>query len=573
MSHYKNWDVSVDDDHIFWVGINVTNSSTNVLGSDVLNELNSILQDITQNKTAKGAVFYSLKKNGFIAGANVKEFANFTKSTEVIDFLRKGQTVFAKLESLTIPTVAIIDGFCMGGGLELALACNYRIATNEENTKIGLPEVLLGIHPGWGGTVRLPRLIGGFNALTKVILPGMPIRASNAKKLGILDDVVPIRQLKRAAIYFINNTPKQHKPNFLQSLSNISFIRQLLAKQMKKQVSKRIAEEHYPAPFAAIELYEKEGDFNERAYLKEADSVEKLIENSETAKNLTRAFLLQERLKSFAKNCSFTAKHVHVIGAGVMGGDIAAWCALKGIKVTLQDQTYLQISPAIARAHTLYKNKLKKPRLIQKAMDNLIPDPNGLGIKLADVIIEAVFEDLNVKHTIIKNIEKIANPDTIIATNTSSIPLDEISSVMKNPDRLLGIHFFNPVAKMQLVEIVSSEKTSPKIAEKGCAFVGQMGKIPLPVKSSPGFLINRVLTPYLVEAMQLIEEGFTPEIIDDAAKFFGMIMGPVELADTVGLDVCLAVANNLTAYYGGAVPDRLKNMVKDKKLGKKSGEG
>ena len=298
-----------------------------------------------------------------------------------------------------------------------------------------------------------------------------------------------------------------------------------------------------------------------------------MVTGSETASNLIRAFLLRERLKAFAKESSFRPQHVHVIGAGVMGGDIAAWCAMRGLKVTLQDQSYEKISPAIARAYKLYSKKLRKPRLVQSAMDRLIPDPDGHGIARADVIIEAVFENLQVKQTLMKKIEAFAKPEAIIATNTSSIPLDEISQAMKNPQRLVGIHFFNPVAKMQLVEVVSSATTSQEITQQSCTFVNQIGRLPLPVKSSPGFLVNRVLMPYLMECVQLLEEGYRAETIDEAAKSFGMVMGPVELADTVGMDVCLAVAENLTAHFGGSVPQKLRDMVAAGKLGRKSGEG
>jgi 3-hydroxyacyl-CoA dehydrogenase/enoyl-CoA hydratase/3-hydroxybutyryl-CoA epimerase len=239
----------------------------------------------------------------------------------------------------------------------------------------------------------------------------------------------------------------------------------------------------------------------------------------------------------------------------------------------LQDKSYEQIAPAIGRAYQLFKKRLKKPRLIRAAMDNLIADPHGHGAARADVIIEAVYESLGVKQEIVKRVEFVAKPSAIIATNTSSIPLDEISQVMSNPERLIGIHFFNPVAKMELVEIVKSSKTLSLVADRACAFVNQIGRLPLPVKSSPGFLVNRVLMPYLLECVQLLQDGYRPEVIDEAAKSFGMMMGPVELADTVGMDVCLAVAENLTAHFGGDVPKRLSEMVQAGKLGRKSGEG
>ena len=573
MNKYNNWQMDIDESHIIWLGINRKNAAVNTINDEVLDELNGLLHDISKINDEKGLVIYSLKSKGFIAGADVNAFAHFNRPAQAVDFLRKGQAVFMYLETLKIPTVAMIDGFCMGGGLELALACDYRIATDDQNTRIGLPEVMLGIHPGWGGTVRLPRLIGGFHALSEVILTGAPLSAAKAKYLGVVDDVVPVRQLKRAAAYFINNTPTKHKPNLLQSLSNYSWVRSALAKVMRKTVAKKVRKEHYPAPFAVIDLWEKEGGFDERAYLKEADSVEQLITRGDTSANLIRAFMLRERMKGFAKGSDFQAKHVHVIGAGVMGGDIAAWCALRGLHVTLQDKSYAQIAPAIGRAHQLFKKKLRTPRLIQAAMDKLIADPDGHGMLRADVIIEAVFENLDVKQAIMKDVEARAKPDAIIATNTSSIPLDEISQAMMNPERLVGIHFFNPVSKMELVEVVSSTKTTKEVSQDACAFVNQIGRLPLPVRSSPGFLVNRVLMPYLMECVQLLSEGYSAEVIDDAALSFGMMMGPVELADTVGIDVCLAVAENLTAHFGGTVPDKLHKMVQMGKLGRKSGEG
>lgn len=573
MNNYKHWNLQRDKEAIIWLGIDRKDAAVNSINEEVLDELNSILQEVSLDKNAIGLVIYSAKPKGFIAGADVNLFTKFENPEQAVDFLQKGQAVFARLQSLSIPSVAMIDGFCMGGGFELALACTYRVASDEKDTRIGLPEVLLGIHPGWGGTVRLPQLIGGFKALSQVILTGSGIAAAKAKGLGMVDDVVPVRQLKRAAVYFIKNRPPRHRPSFIDGLTNNSWLRKPIAAILRYNVAKRVRQEHYPAPFAAVDLWEKEGGLGDRAYLKEVDSIEQLISNGDTSKNLIRAFHLRERLKGFAKDSKFKAQHVHVIGAGVMGGDIAAWCALRGIHVTLQDKSFEQIAPAIGRAHTLYKKKLRKPRLIQAAMDNLVADPEGHGVARADVIIEAVFENLTVKQDIMKSVEKVAKKDAIIATNTSSIPLDEISSVMVDPTRLVGIHFFNPVAKMDLVEVVSSSVTAKKVEHNSCSFVNQIGKLPLPVKSSPGFLVNRVLMPYLMECVQLLDEGYSAETIDEAALEFGMFMGPVELADTVGMDVCLAVADNLTSHFGGSVPQRLRDMVKAGKLGRKTGEG
>lgn len=572
MNQYQHWHLDEDSHHVVWLGINGKNASTNVINNAVLDELNIILQELSHKTEMAGLVIYSMKPSGFIAGADIHEFAQLKSNDEVVDFLRKGQAVFARLENMACPTVAMIHGFCLGGGFELALACDYRLAT--EGSRIGLPEVMLGIHPGWGGTVRLPQLIGGFLALSEVILTGIPVEAKRAQQLGMIDDCVPERQLKRAAEYFIHQRPSQHKLNLIHSLTHAAWLRRLLARVLRHMVAKKINFHHYPAPFAVIDLWEKEGGVGGRAYLKEVDSVETLINSSETARNLLRVFMLRERLKSFAKESDTSITKVHVIGAGVMGGDIAAWCALRGLQVTLQDQSAERIAPVIDRAFKLMSKKLRQPRLVQAALDRLIPDVQGEGLRNADIIIEAVFEKLDVKQAIVRDIETKAKPDAIIATNTSSITLQAISQVMKNPERLIGIHFFNPVAKMELVEVVSDQTTSEDVMRRSCAFVGQIGRLPLPVKSSPGFLINRILMPYLLEAIKLLEEGYAPEVIDAAACDFGMMMGPIELADTVGLDICLAVGKNLIENLNkGHIPHRLETMVSEGRLGKKSKTG
>lgn len=573
MHHYQHWIVEQDQADIIWLGFNRKDATVNTIDHHVLDELNSILQEISTHAALKGLIIYSAKEKGFIAGADVHVFSQFTTQEEIIDFLRKGQSVFSRLEALTIPTVAMIQGFCMGGGLELALACRYRILAKDEDTRLGLPEILLGFHPGWGGTVRLPRLIGGFSAITQMILTGRAISASRAQELGIADAVVPVRHLKKAATYYIQNQPPIHHPAWWQAVTNYRWVRGMAAQLIRRQLGHRVNQQHYPAPYAVVDFWEQEGCFGERPFHKEIDSVQQLVAHSDTSKNLIRVFGLRERLKSFAKQATNSVKTVHVIGAGVMGGDIAAWCALRGMQVTLQDQSYAQIAPAIKRAAALYKKKLKQPRLIQAALDRLIPDPDGYGIARADVIIEAVFENLEVKQAIAKMVEEKAPAHAMIATNTSSIPLDAINTVMKNPGRLLGIHFFNPVAKMELIEVVVGKQTNPDLVHQACSFVGQIGRLPLPVTSTPGFLVNRVLMPYLLECMQLLAEGYSGRTIDKAATDFGMVMGPVELADTVGLDVCLAVADNLTAAFGGTVPEQLRDMVKAGKLGRKTGEG
>lgn len=573
MATYQHFVINKDEHGILWAGFDRAGRTANTIDDSVLDELRHLVADCNKDKHLKALVIYSNKDKGFIAGADITHFSSFTDTSDIADFLKKGQQVFNELEQLKITTICLIDGFCMGGGYELALACDYRLATDSDSTRIGLPEILLGFHPGWGGTVRLPQLIGGFKALSQVILTGRAHRAKKAKALGMIDKVMPKRQLKRAAIAFALNPPKKHQPSFLDGLTNQPGIRHLLAKLMKANVSKHVKKSHYPAPFATIDNWVQEGGISDRALGCEVDSITSLISQSETTKNLIRAYLLRERMKSFGKSSHRSFKHVHVVGAGTMGGDIAAWCALRGMTVTLQDRDYASIGPAIKRAHKLYKKKLRKPRLIQAVMDRLIPDVDGSGVKKADIIIEAIFENLEVKQQLFKTLEEQAKSDAILATNTSSIPLDEINTVLNDPSRLVGIHFFNPVAKMELVEVVKGEKTNEAVLNDSYAFVNQISRLVLPVKSSPGFLVNRVLMPYLMECVSLLDEGHTGDEIDRAAKNFGMMMGPVQLADTVGLDVCLAVAKNLTSHFGGRVPESLNEMVEEGRLGIKSGRG
>ncbi len=567
---YQNWQVKTDGDNIVWLYFDRAGRSTNSISPAVLDELEQILEEISNDNSVRAIIFASAKTTGFIAGADVEQFTQFKSKEEAMVFINKGQDLFKKIAAFKIPTIAMIKGFCLGGGMELALACRYRVAEDGAKTKLGLPEILLGIHPGWGGCVRLPRLIGAPQAMN-LILTGRTVSAKAAAKLGFVDAAVPERHLMRAARYYALKAPAPHKTTFLQQLTNHSFIRSMLAKKMRAEVQKKALPEYYPAPYAVIDLWEKNG-IEERALALEAESLGN-IALSETARNLVRIFFLQDRLKSLGKQVKFSAKHVHVVGAGTMGGDIAAWCALRGITVTLQDREPKFIAPAIKRAADLYKKKLKEPRLVQAALDRLMPDPNGTGIGKADIIIEAIFENLEAKQALFKDLEQKCKPTAVLATNTSSIPLDEINAVLQNPGRLVGVHFFNPVAMMQLVEVVQGQVSSSEFLDKATAFVRQIDRLPLPVKSHPGFLVNRVLMPYLMEAMTLLEEGVPASVIDQAAIKFGMPMGPIELADTVGLDVCFAVAKNLGNYFGGAVPVRLEKMVNDKILGKKTGKG
>lgn len=569
---YKNWLLEEDANSILWLWLDKANSKVNSLNKEIFDELNLIIDRISSNNSSfKGVVITSKKESGFIAGADIEKFLQFQTEEDALKFIRDGQIIFDRIEALPIPTVAMIEGFCLGGGLELALACTYRVALDDDKKNLGLPEVMLGLHPGWGGSVRLPKLIGAIQALP-LILSGKPVNAKTAEKLGFVDAAVPKRHLKTAAIQYILKKYPKHKATKFQSLTNAKILRPFIAAKARNDLAKKIQPEHYPAPYAVLQNWLLHGVEHDSALLAEAHSLAKLSLNN-TAKNLVRIFFLQERLKSLAKNSDFKAKHVHVIGAGVMGGDIAAWCALRDIHVTLQDKNEKAIGATLARAYKLFQKKLKKPRLIQAAMDRLQPDANGTGIKKADVIIEAIFEHLETKQELFKDLEKQMRPVAILASNTSSIPLDEISSVLQHPEKLIGIHFFNPVSQMQLVEIVHGKITSQKIVAQAMAFAKQINRLPVSVTSTPGFLVNRVLMPYLMECMQLLDEGVPGAVIDKALENFGMPMGPVELADTVGLDICLSVAMNLTGHFGGAVPEKLKEMVKKGFLGRKTGKG
>ncbi|TAK76843.1 MAG: crotonase, partial [Gammaproteobacteria bacterium] len=415
------------------------------------------------------------------------------------------------------------------------------------------------------------RLVGALQGLN-LVLSGHTVSGKAAAKIGFVDAAVPKRQLLHAAQYYILNQPAAHQPSTLQALTNKKLARQVIASFLRKKMRVKVNPLHYPAPFHALDNWEQVGVEGEIAYEREAKSCAKLF-FSDTCQNLVRVFFLQEKLKGLGKEVSFTPQHIHVIGAGTMGGDIAAWCALRGFTVTLQDLEPRYIAPAIKRAYALFKDKLKERYLIQAAMDRLTPDVAGNGLAKADIIIEAVIEDLAVKQSIFKMIESKAKPQAILATNTSSIPLDEINTVLMSPERLVGIHYFNPVAKMQLVEVVQGERTSPQIVEKAISFVRKIDRLPLPVKSSPGFLVNRILMPYLLESVELLNEGIPMTAIDKAMVNFGMPMGPITLADTVGLDVCLSVAKYLGKYFDTPIPSRLTELVEQRKLGRKTGEG
>jgi 3-hydroxyacyl-CoA dehydrogenase/enoyl-CoA hydratase/3-hydroxybutyryl-CoA epimerase len=569
MAKHFRWEK--DAEGLAWLTFDKRGESTNTFSREALEELSAALDEIAAAKP-RGMILRSGKDN-FAAGADVEEFTRFQSADEALSFVRLGWDVFQKLHDLPFPTTAMVNGFCMGGGMELALACRYRVALDDPKTRFAFPEVMIGIVPAWHGVQWLPRLVGPAAAFD-MLLTGKAVDAHKAKRIGLATQAVPLRILENTARMVTLEAPAPKGLGFSQKLF-LGPLKSLVVSQAKKQVARRARKEHYPAPYAILDLWQKyDGD----PFIAPDDpscSIKALFDHP-TTRNLIRIFFLQERLKSAGKSADFSPKHVHVIGAGVMGGDIAAVCAMRGMTVTLQDTAPERLAPAVKRAAKLFERRLRDPRRVRDAMDRLIPDVSGAGARRADLVIEAIFENLEAKRSLFSKLEAEAKPDAVLATNTSSLKLADIATAFKDPSRLVGIHFFNPVPQMMLVEVVSSARTRPELAAKAAAFVRAIDKLPLPVKDSPGFLVNRVLGPYLQNAFRMLDEGVKPETIDAAMESFGMPMGPIELADTVGLDVCLAAGKELakkSPVTEADAPQILLNKVALGQLGRKTGQG
>jgi 3-hydroxyacyl-CoA dehydrogenase/enoyl-CoA hydratase/3-hydroxybutyryl-CoA epimerase len=568
LGEYRHFRLDKDADGIAWLTFDKAGASTNTFSQDVMAELASIIERLAVERP-RGLVIRSGKDSGYIAGADVDEFTKVGDVDEALALVRRGWDAFNKLAALPFPTVALVRGFCMGGGLELALACRYRIAVDEPGTRLALPEVMLGILPGWGGVMRLPKVVGPQVALD-MMMTGRSVDARRARNTGLADASVPPRVMENAARRMVLEAPKPRELPFVQRMMN-GPLKGVVASMARAQLQKKARREHYPAPYAILDLWEKYGGDPFLPPPQDDASIAKLVQHP-TTKNLIRIFGLQERMKSIGKAADFEAKRVHVIGAGTMGGDIAAVCALRGLTVTLQDTAPERLAPAMKRAGELFGKRVRDRLRARDVADRLIPDVAGDGVRHADVIIEAIFENLEVKQRLFADVEAKAKPTAILATNTSSLKLADIGANMRDPSRLVGLHFFNPVPQMQLVEVVTGAATNPEWAAKGAAFTRQIDKLPLPVKDAPGFLVNRVLGPYMANAFRMLDEGVSAETIDKAAEQFGMPMGPITLADTVGLDIC-AAAGKALAGADAAPPKRLDELLKAGKLGKKTGEG
>jgi 3-hydroxyacyl-CoA dehydrogenase/enoyl-CoA hydratase/3-hydroxybutyryl-CoA epimerase len=568
---FQHWKLETDEAGIAWLGFDVAESSTNTLGSKVMQELDRALDAIAAEPPG-AVIVHSLKKNGFAAGADINEFTGLENESQAFELIRSGQKVLGKLAALPCPTVAMIHGFALGGGLELALACRYRIAADDPGTQLGFPEVKLGIHPGFGGTVRSVNVMGVTNAM-KLMLTGHSLRGKKALAQGLIDRLAKPVELKEHASNLALNSPSPGRAPLMQRLMGLAPVRPLVAQQLRKQVSGKARKEHYPAPYAIIDLWRKtDAKLQSSSFEAEAHSIARLM-CGDTARNLVRVFFLQNRLKGLGRKSDFKLRRMHVVGAGTMGGDIAAWCASRGISVSLQDQKADYVDKAMSRARKFFEKKLKHEKKIKEAMNRLEANLDGGAVDESDLVIEAIVEDRDAKVELLRDVESRLGAGAVLATNTSSIPLEEIATELPEPERLIGLHFFNPATKMPLVEVISSRYTDADTATRGLAAARAMGKLPVPVKSAPGFLVNRVLAPYMMAALQAWDEGIALEALDRAAEDFGMPMGPAELADTVGLDVLFSVAEVLKDTIEIKPPRTMEKLVQDGKLGRKSAQG
>jgi 3-hydroxyacyl-CoA dehydrogenase/enoyl-CoA hydratase/3-hydroxybutyryl-CoA epimerase len=569
-SPYRHFKLTRDADGIAWLLFDREGSSANTLSADVMEEFDQVLAALESRRPA-GLVIRSAKKSGFIAGADVNEFRGATDPSVVETAISRAHAVIDRLEALRVPSVAVIHGFCLGGGLEVALACQSRIAI--DGARFGFPEVMLGLHPGLGGTARFTRLVNPMQAMT-LMLTGRTIDARRAKSLGLVDAVAQERHVRNAVKDAVFGRLKRAQPGLLNTVLNSGPARGFLASRMRREAEKAAPHEHYPAPYALIDLWERHGGDKAAMLAAERSSFAHLMVTP-TAQNLIRVFFLREQMKKLAGSGNKVGR-VHVIGAGAMGGDIAAWCANEGMRVTLADMKPEPIAGAIKRAVDLFGKIIRKPTDVRDALDRLMPDMEGEGVCNADLVIEAVPEKLELKQKVYASLEPKLKQGAILATNTSSIPLQDLRTTLQNPERLLGLHFFNPVSRLQLVEVVGHDGTDAQLLKEALAFVGAIDRLPLPVKSSPGFLVNRALTPYMLEAMVMLDEKIDKSLVDAAAEKFGMPIGPIELADQVGLDICLDVGDMLRSKFGDSLPPTpawLRDMVNRGELGRKTGKG
>lgn len=574
------------EDNICVLTFDRPDSGANIFDRVALLELNGHLNYVACNASLKGLVFASAKSSIFIAGADLTQLSKAKTPEELREMIELGQSVFDRIAALNIPTVAAIHGACVGGGYELCLACDYRLASPDKPTKIGLPETMLGILPAWGGSTRLPRLIGLPKALD-IILGGKTLAAKPALKCGMIDDIVPREYLVEQACQRILRSGlklREHQHSLTYSLTTNPVAARLIARRVEKQVILK-TRGHYPAVLKALEVVTNGISLSISDSLAlERDAILELGP-TEACRNLIRVFFLQERAKKISGVPGDTkvkvapVQRLSVIGAGVMGAGIAQWASARDISVILRDINHEAVAKGLGTIAKLYEQGVKRFALTKvearAGLDRISPSAVEVPLQNVDVVIEAAVERMDLKKQLFARLDELAGPKTILASNTSALSISEMAAGTKHPGRVIGIHFFNPVHKMQLVEIVVGRQTDPEVVRRSVKFVQQIGKLPVVVKDSPGFLVNRILMPYLIEAGWLFERGARVEDIDEAMLEFGMPMGPLRLIDEVGVDVSHHVATDLARKFSERMqaPAVLAKMLQDKLLGKKSGSG
>lgn len=579
------WQLTVNDG-IGILMMDHPDSEVNVLTSVHLQQLDKQLDELKTRTDLRALLFASAKKKIFIAGADINEIAKISSPEEAFNAAESGKAVFKKIEDLPFATICVINGACLGGGFELALSCWYRVASFSDSVKIGLPEVNLGILPGFGGSIRLPNLIGLLKSLP-LILGGSILGAQAAFKQGLVDRLFYEQTLLQDAIDFSKQLGGIHHPARKKNLQeklleDTSFGRDIVFKQARKDVLKK-TKGFYPAPLEIIKLIQNTyGQKSAAAFKAESEAFSKLGATA-VSKACIRVFFLSERYKKKAwtalKSIKSEVSKVGVIGAGVMGGGIAHLVSSRNIPVRVKDIDNKALGGALREAYGIFKGTLKRRKLKPHDMTrmmNLIS--TGLtydGIRNVDVVIEAVVENLDIKKKVFKELASVVGKNVILASNTSSLPVTQMAAGCENPSRVVGLHFFNPVNRMPLVEVIRAEQTSEETLEKTIAFSRKLGKTVIVTADKPGFLVNRLLLPYLNEAALLMEEGISSETLDRIATEFGMPMGPVELVDQVGIDVGYKVAHILQDAFGERmkVASILESAHQKKLLGKKGGKG
>lgn len=579
--NYTHITLNIEKD-IAWVGFDMKDKSVNVFNRESLDDFSKCVQHLHGQTQLKGVVIYSNKKNQFIAGADILEIANIKDPASGADKARIGQDLMQSIENLKVPVVAAINGPCIGGGLELALACTYRIVSDSPKVKLQLPEVQLGILPGFGGTQRLPQWVGLTKALN-IILTGKSIFPKTALKSGLIDDIVPEVLLFKAALKWIKKGTRKARPYKLpkaqQWLERFPPFQKIVFSKAKKNVLKK-TQGHYPAPLKALDVIEKTfGKHDPHGFDIEAEKLGRLAA-SPTCKSLVALLQATENIKKISFDHPAQPIHnVGVIGAGVMGAGIVQLFAQKKRNVRLKDISLKAIEKGMSQIFkTVQKShgkKRLKPHAPNEVMRRISFTTQDDGFHKTQLILEAIVEDIKIKQTVLSDISKHVSNDTIIATNTSALSVSEIAKAVDNPKRVVGLHFFNPVDKMPLIEIIQGEQTSMQTLSTAFSLALALGKTPILVADKPGFLVNRILGIYLAESLFMAEQGMSIQSIDSAMKQFGMPMGPFELMDEVGIDIAHHVGTFLgqSFSYFPTPSQTLTKLIEAKRLGKKSGLG